>query len=269
MSNKYVLHNAEEAELRRLKFQHEVWKEQTVLGIEKAGFSSGDTIVDLGCGPGYLSQDLSKVVGSNGRIVAVDNSKKFIDHLKHETARLGISNIHTINCNVEELSLENESADGAVARWLFMFIKNPEKIIRIISRSLKRGASFLILDYFQFRSMSLWPPDKYFTKIYHSVYELIKSYGGNADAGGLMPELLERNGFEITDIIPVLRTGRPGTQMWQWLEMTSRNHINLVENNLITNEDLESYYKIWNERTLLPASFFSAPPLMITIGRKL
>ena len=60
--NDYVLRDKEKEEFSRLGFQHQVWQKETVDVCRKAGFGLGQTILDLGCGPGFLSFDLSKMM---------------------------------------------------------------------------------------------------------------------------------------------------------------------------------------------------------------
>ena len=84
---KYFLRDKEDQELSRLAFQHQVWSEETAEMLRRAGFRLGHSLVDLGCGPGYLSFDLSKIVGPNGKVIAVDNSKKFIDYIDAKIAK--------------------------------------------------------------------------------------------------------------------------------------------------------------------------------------
>ena len=78
--NDYIL-GADDIELGRLKIQHDVWLTEAIRGWNIADFGAGQKILDLGSGPGYCSLELAKLVGDNGKIIAVDKSKLFINHL--------------------------------------------------------------------------------------------------------------------------------------------------------------------------------------------
>ena len=65
----------------RLELQHKVWSSEAKRGWDLAQFRSGQTILDLGCGPGYCVQELAHIVGENGKIIGVDRSNTFINHL--------------------------------------------------------------------------------------------------------------------------------------------------------------------------------------------
>ena len=46
-------------EFERLGYQHQVWLDVTVELWRDAGFSHGEHLVDLGCGPGFTTTDLA------------------------------------------------------------------------------------------------------------------------------------------------------------------------------------------------------------------
>lgn len=267
----YILKDKEDEELFRLGFQHQVWKTETDEIIQKAGFKKDQTILDLGCGPGYLSFELSEIVGSKGQVIALDNSEKFINHLNSKVLSKNFSIITAklIDINeIQKLILKPESIDGAIARWVFMFINDPASIIKQVRRLLKPNGVFAIMDYFQFRTMSLYPQSTAFTKIYRAVFELIKIHGGNADRGCEIPELLARHGFKLKKVYPILRFGTHDSPLWKWLEITGRNHDNLIDAGLITEEELAEYYRDWSERSKNEHAFFTAPPILVTIAMK-
>ena len=267
--NDYVLRDKEKEEFSRLGFQHQVWQKETVDVCRKAGFGLGQTILDLGCGPGFLSFDLSKLVGDKGKVISVDNSEAFIKHIQAKTDSEGSNNITTKLMDVRNLELVSASIDGAIGRWLLMFVDSPEIVIEKVGNVLKPNGIFAVMEYFQFRSMSLWPHSKIFEKVYHAVYELIKSYGGDADVGGRVPQLMSQHGFKILDTYPIFRIGKPGSQLWAWLEMTGKNHSNVVETGLITRNELDEYFQDWAEHSKNPNAFFTAPPVLVTIASKL
>ena len=66
----YILGD-KDRELARLQLQHDIWRNQTRELMRRAGFSRGQTVLDVGCGPGFTTFDLLKEVGPTGRIVAI------------------------------------------------------------------------------------------------------------------------------------------------------------------------------------------------------
>src|SRR5262249_59163028 len=69
------------SELRRLEFQAAAWRGVTLALCRTAGMGPGARVVDLGCGPGFLTIDLASIVGETGHVIAVDRSTTFLSAL--------------------------------------------------------------------------------------------------------------------------------------------------------------------------------------------
>ena len=57
----------------------------------------GQTVLDAGCGNGYMSKLFSKAVGPSGKVYALDPDEHFIRILRNETHN---SNIETIQADI-------------------------------------------------------------------------------------------------------------------------------------------------------------------------
>src|SRR5262245_3683653 len=99
-------------ELQRLALQHQLCRAQASMIRERARFVPGQALLDVGCGPGFATRDLSALVGSSGQVTAVDVSKKFVDHVRS----LGLVNVDVRSADVEQLDeakLPSSHFDGA------------------------------------------------------------------------------------------------------------------------------------------------------------
>ena len=103
----YIL-GTDKEELQRLKTQHNVWKSETVKGWKLAEFKLGDVILDLGSGPGYCTKELANIVGNTGKVIGVDCSQSFINHLRWEKDKSGL-NIEPILSTFDDLELATTS----------------------------------------------------------------------------------------------------------------------------------------------------------------
>lgn len=266
--DEYVLRSVDRSEISRLGHQHEVWRDDTRRVFEAAGFAAGDRLLDVGCGPGFVTRDLAELVGRRGSVLAIDNSETFIAYLEEEIRNQGFEQVQAKVADARDLELPASSLDGAFCRWVLMFVSEPERVIANVARALRPGGVFALMEYTQFRSSSLWPDGRHFGQLYGNVHRMIAASGGDADIGARVPSLVANAGFEVERLIPIWRVGRPGSPEWAWLEATHPNHPNLVEAGFVTAAELDDYYREWEAHSRNPAAIFTAPPVLVTIARK-
>jgi arsenite methyltransferase len=46
--------------------------------IRQLNLSSGESVLDIGCGPGYLCESMAEIVGRHGTVVGIDISTDLI-----------------------------------------------------------------------------------------------------------------------------------------------------------------------------------------------
>jgi SAM-dependent methyltransferase len=264
----YLLRDRDRSEIQRLRFQHQVWREVADAALDEAGFGPGDAVADLGCGPGFLTADLLERVGPAGHILAVDRSEHFIGHLQALARQAGQERLVARTGDITEPFAEPGSLDGAVCRWVLMFLRDPVSVISNVAACLKPGGRFVALEYLQLRAITLHPTGPAFDTLYGAVHRLIAENGGDPDIGRSLPGLLLGGGLEVTGLRTVLRVGRPGSSEWAWLEGTHPNHVGLVEAGLLTESQLEAFHDEWDRASSDPRAFFTGPPVLVAIARK-
>ena len=104
--------------------------------------SEGQTVADLGCGPGYYTLALAERVGPGGRVYAVDSDEKAIGALERKADKRGCHNIEVHAASAHDLSfIEDESVDFILANGLLcsMAPQQHESAVNEIRRILKPG----------------------------------------------------------------------------------------------------------------------------------
>ena len=266
--NEYVLGTHDE-ELVRLGFQHRVWGAQAYALWERAGFGSGHTILDVGCGPGFATFDLARLVGPRGRVIAVDASARFLDHLQKQLAAQAVTNVETSLLDVEQLKLTPTSIDGAYARWVLCFVRNPRSVVAAVADALRPGGAFAVQDYFDYHAMTLAPRSAIFTRVIDAVEASWRAHGGDPDLVSRLPEIMGGCGLHVREIQPTLRVARPGSTLWQWPATFFRNYIpTLVGMGLLRPNEQAEFEHEWEERSKDPHTFFCTPPVFDVIATK-
>ncbi|HEU4877243.1 MAG TPA: methyltransferase domain-containing protein, partial [Sphingomicrobium sp.] len=118
----YVLGTRDD-EVARLGVQHSVWRAEMLEGFRLAGFGAGQTILDVGAGPGFASADLSQLVGPSGRVIALERSPHFAATLRGRH----LANVELREQDINEQEFGTAIADGAWTRWVLAFVADPAR----------------------------------------------------------------------------------------------------------------------------------------------
>ena len=264
----YVL-GTHDAELTRLGFQHQVWAAATAEAWDRAGFRPGARLLDVGCGPGYATFDLAHLVGPTGHVVAVDVSDRFLGHLDAERRRRGIAQVEIRREDLEHLALPEADVDGAFARWVLCFVRDPQTVVDRVARALRPGGTFAVMDYCYYEGFTIAPPSETFARVIGAVARSFRRHGGNPNVGLDVPAFMRRAGLEVRSVRPLVRVGRPGSALWVWPATFFANSLpDLVEMGEITDEERRAFAREWDERSRSPDAFFLSPPMVEVVAFK-
>ena len=262
----YVLGTQDE-ELQRLGFQHQIWRGQAYRIWERARFVPGMSLLDVGCGPGFGTADLSALVGARGRVTGVDASEKFVQF----TNARRLANVEAFVADVHDVGdrLPPSSFDGAYARWVLCFVADPQRVIDGVAKSLKPGAPFAIQDYYNYTAIKLAPKSEIFERIIRAVSESWRQHGGDPDIGCKLPAMLDQAGFEVERLEPIVRIGGPDSSLWQWPATFFAIFVpTLVKTGFLTPDDQRAFAREWAARSSDRNSFFSSPPMVDVVAVK-
>jgi SAM-dependent methyltransferase len=266
--HEYVL-GTHAAELRRLGFQHQVWAAPTAAAWERAGFAPGQRLLDVGCGPGYATFDLADLVGEGGGVLAVDVSQRFVAHLEAERARRGYAQIETRLQDLEALDVPAASVDGAFARWVLCFVRDPAAVVARVARALRPGGAFVVMDYAHYEGFALAPGGVAGRRVIRAVAESFRRAGGDPDVGQSVPTYMRRAGLVVEAVEPLVRAARPGTALWEWPWSFFRNFLpGLVAAGGLSPEEHAAFEREWAERAADPGAFLLTPPMVTVVGRR-
>lgn len=214
----YVL-GTHDDEIERLGLQHRVWRPKTTDAWQRAGFTAGQTLIDVGCGPGYATLDLAEIVGPAGRVVGIDRSRRFLDYLESQQRIQGLGNVETIEIDLDDAGLSDRlprNADGAWCRWVFAFVQNPRALLERITGALKPGGKLVIYEYFDYSTWRLLPRSPAQEMFVAKVMEAWRATGGEVEIGLSIPAWLGDLGFAMESARPLIDIVGPGHYIWQW-----------------------------------------------------
>jgi SAM-dependent methyltransferase len=264
--NEYLL-GTDDDELRRLGFQHQVWAGEAAASWARGGFGPGSHLLDIGCGPGYATLDLARLVGQNGRVVGVDVSPRFVAHLQARAAASGITNVGVEVQDVEQLAFPPESFDGAYARWVLTFLRRPEAVVAGAAQALKPGGRLVVHDYSHYAGFQVAPEDPVVRRVIAAVVASWHDGGGDSNVGTRVPRMMHDAGLEVVSITPIGRIARPADALWQWPRTFFDNYLpHLVQTGYLAEDERQAFDAVWAERTADPGAFLASPPMVEVVG---
>jgi ubiquinone/menaquinone biosynthesis C-methylase UbiE len=107
----------------------------------------GDVICDLGCGNGFYTLKLAKLVGDKGKVVAVDIQREMLELLKDRAAEEKITNIEPVLGTVVDPKLPAGSIDLLLLVDVYHEFSNPEQMLAAIHKSLKPTSRIALAEF--------------------------------------------------------------------------------------------------------------------------
>lgn len=134
----------------------------------------GQTVCDMGCGNGFYTLPLAKLVGGDGRVIAVDIQREMLGLLKDRAAAEKVDNIEYVLGTVVDPKLEPNSVDLVLMVDVYHEFSRPEEMLRAIRASLKPGGRVALVE---FRAEDPKVPIKKLHKM--SKAQILKEYEPN------------------------------------------------------------------------------------------
>ncbi|HYL83557.1 MAG TPA: methyltransferase domain-containing protein [Candidatus Angelobacter sp.] len=115
--------------------------------MEKMGLAPTDNVLDVGCGAGWLSRRLAKLV-PEGRVVGMDISDEMIRHARR--ASVDFDNLLFVAGEVQEIPWEPNFFTHAISVESSYYWPDPAAGVRDIFRVLRSGGSvWILINYYR------------------------------------------------------------------------------------------------------------------------
>jgi ubiquinone/menaquinone biosynthesis C-methylase UbiE len=119
--------------------------------IREISLKQGDKFLDVGCGEGRFSIAVSKLIGSKGKVYALDSFEKSIAVLKEQIQREHITNIEAIVADVtQKMPLPDAIIDVCLmANVMHGFLANGEvpAVMTEVARVMKTGSTLVVVEF--------------------------------------------------------------------------------------------------------------------------
>ncbi|MFQ5587168.1 MAG: class I SAM-dependent methyltransferase [Thermodesulfobacteriota bacterium] len=118
--------------------------------LRERGVKEGDHVLEVGCGPGFFTEVLSRIVGEQGRVYAQDVEEGMVRRVKRKLKRFDCRNVELLLCNSTAIELPDDSCDVAFCANVFEEIYKEGELagsVKDIDRVLKRGGILIIKEH--------------------------------------------------------------------------------------------------------------------------
>lgn len=265
--NAYIL-GTDLEELHRLGLQHQVWSAEACQAWDNAGFSAGDALLDLGCGPGFCTQELAYIAGPQASVVGVDQSPGFIDFARRVDALFGLG-IDYRESSFDDMQLAPKQFDGAWCRWALAWVPNPDEVIAKVAAALRPGASFAVHEYYDWGVFRTEPRTPALAEAIAAALASFRGSPGDIDVGCRLPGLFTAAGLEVVGVRPMSKLALPGTLTWEWPDRFFDNYLpRVVAAGLLGESTRRDAMHEWAGLAATPGASCLCPEMVEVVARK-
>lgn len=114
--------------------------------IEQLGLDTGDTVLDLGCGPGVNVATLREAVGPDGSVIAVDLSRGMLERARTRVDDRGWENVTLVLADATRPIVTAERLDGVVATTAVSATPDVRSTVENVYDVLRPGGRFALYE---------------------------------------------------------------------------------------------------------------------------
>jgi 2-polyprenyl-3-methyl-5-hydroxy-6-metoxy-1,4-benzoquinol methylase len=114
--------------------------------LRSAGVARGQTVVDIGCGPGYFTLPAAGMVGPHGTVYAVDTQPEMVEACRRRVAEAGVRNVEVRLSSPAHVPLPDGIAGRVLISLVLHEADNPTALLREARRLLEPGGEVALVE---------------------------------------------------------------------------------------------------------------------------
>ena len=115
--------------------------------LRRLGLHSGQTMADIGCGPGFFTIPAAEIVGDEGVILAADIQGEMLSAVRSRAAEHGLTNVHVVKTSDKEIPIPDASCDMVLMAFVLDEVAQRSSFLHRAARLLKPGGRLVVLEW--------------------------------------------------------------------------------------------------------------------------
>ncbi len=115
--------------------------------LKALNIKPGQTVCDMGCGNGFYTLKLAKLVGDKGQVLAVDIQPEMLSLLNERAKEAKLANIKPILGTTVDPNLPEGKVDLILCVDVYHEFSNPEEMLAAMRKSLKPGGRVALAEF--------------------------------------------------------------------------------------------------------------------------
>lgn len=125
--------------------RHEALQPETLL--RSLGLKEGETIADIGSGPGFFTVPAAQIVGAAGTVIAADVQGEMLSAVKSRVAELGLTNVRVVKTSDTEVPIPAASCDFVLMAFVLHELEHRSSFLRKTALLVKPDGHLAVLEW--------------------------------------------------------------------------------------------------------------------------
>ena len=121
-----------------------VWREGHATLLAPLDLRSGSRVLDYGCGPGFVTEGMAVVVGTDGRVYGVDLNPQFVATATERARETANVSFHLVEGN--RIPLADGTVDRLLCKNVLEYVPDVQTTLAEFHRVLEPGGRLLLID---------------------------------------------------------------------------------------------------------------------------
>lgn len=115
--------------------------------LRSLGLKAGDTLADIGCGPGFFTVPAAEIVGEQGRVLAGDIQGEMLSAIRTRITERGLTNVRIFKTSDVDVPLPPQCADLALLAFTLNEVEQRARFLHKVGRLLKPDAQLAVIEW--------------------------------------------------------------------------------------------------------------------------